>query len=690
MPSCMKNYHAGIGALFALLFFIAGVVTLSHYGINIDEPVHFLRGQAYFRLLTTGKKTYEGFESDRRSVWQIDPYGASYFLKEDIGHPPLNGILAAATNYLLYQKAGIMSDLESYHLFEVFISSLLVFLVFYITAEQYGIFAGFVAMLSLSLYPLFLGESHFNIKDPVEAAFFAFTIYFFYKGIRYVQARHIFISGIFCGFALGTKFNIVFVPFIVVPWLFIIVVQALYRRKWKIKKSIQSIPARFIISLACYPIIVIGILYISWPYLWPDPIRHLTQTVGYYSSIGSGAQGWSMYPAEFIGASTPEPIMVLSFIGVIAVLINLRKDRYHFGLLVLLWMFIPIVRVMRPGASIYSGVRQIMEYVPAMAILAGIGANTAAIWLYRLMAHTKFVQLYNHKSVKPLPIAIQVLIVLSFIPLALKLISIHPNENVYMNSFVGGLKGAMEKDLHGAGQSMGNVYLQGIWWLNEHAEEGARVALVFGGHGIIPDQYVSENIKFGPYSSGILRQGEYVMERISQDHPTYLFEFQFYDRFLKPVHVVEVDGVPILKIWKNSPEYLKPGFDKERVADGASVTVERDDERNQKYINIEVEKPLLITHVIVNYTSDETCSMEGNGFIYLSVNNKELQLPLNEDLFIYQTAYKYVSPEEAKDKWHYFFPAVPMKKLRVFLENQDSCLYNVQSVEIWRVEGKST
>ncbi|HLB60951.1 MAG TPA: hypothetical protein VJL83_05090 [Patescibacteria group bacterium] len=132
----MKNYKAIAGALMALLFFIAGVLTLSHYRINIDEPVHFLRGQGYFRLLTTGKKTY----------------------------------------YILYQKAGIVSDLESYHLFEVFISSLLVFLVFYITAERYGMFAGFVAALSLSLYPLFLGESRFNIKDPAVLRFIRHSI----------------------------------------------------------------------------------------------------------------------------------------------------------------------------------------------------------------------------------------------------------------------------------------------------------------------------------------------------------------------------------------------------------------------------------------------------------------------------------------------------------------------------------
>jgi len=52
----MKNYF--LGFLFAVVFFLIGIITISQYGLNIDEPAHFIRGQAYLNLLLTGKSEY--------------------------------------------------------------------------------------------------------------------------------------------------------------------------------------------------------------------------------------------------------------------------------------------------------------------------------------------------------------------------------------------------------------------------------------------------------------------------------------------------------------------------------------------------------------------------------------------------------------------------------------------------------
>lgn len=670
LPVRMTRTSSIIGILFGLAFFLIGFFTITHYSINIDEPIHFVRGQAYFRYLTTGNRTYEGLQTPRKSVWQIDSYGIDRFMQEDVGHPPLNGILAAATNYILYQQLGIVGDLESYHLFEVFISSILVYVVFHIAAKHYGIFAGSVAALSLFLYPLFLGESRFNIKDPIEAAFFACTIYFFYEGIVRKKASNIIISAVWCGLALGTKFNIVFVPFIIIPWLLYVTTT----------HGLKIFSRTIMSSLILYPIIVFGILYTFWPYLWADPIRHLMQSVNYYETIGSSPQDWNIYPVEFIIASTPEIILVLTAVGVMYALFRFRTEKYALALLLLLWFLVPIIRVVRPGASIYSGVRQIMEYIPAMALLSGIGAH---VIVERLRAIRGF---HVHKRLSYIP---HVIIAALFIPLAIKLIQIHPNENVYMNSLVGGLKGAMARDLHGAGQTMGNVYLQGIWWLNEHAEEGARAALAFGGHGVIPDQYVRNDIKFGPYSSGIKREGEYMMERISQDHPVYRFEFQILDRFLVPVHVVSVDDVPLLKIWKNSPDYLKPGFEKEVLATDAAVRILTDDEQSSGTFIITVPEPVYATHVKVTYDPQDSCVQQATGQIFLTPREgNEVLLPLEEDLFIFQDKYGYVKEAEKKNAWHYYFSALPLKQLRVVVDNPDSCLQYPDKVDIWYVEGR--
>src|SRR3989344_7575822 len=44
-------------AIFAI-YFTLGFVTLTHYGINWDEPAHFYRGQTFLNFLLTGKKDF--------------------------------------------------------------------------------------------------------------------------------------------------------------------------------------------------------------------------------------------------------------------------------------------------------------------------------------------------------------------------------------------------------------------------------------------------------------------------------------------------------------------------------------------------------------------------------------------------------------------------------------------------------
>ena len=52
----VKRYFAGI--IFAVLFFIVGVLTLSDYGMHEDNPFHFLRGQYYLNRILGSDGTF--------------------------------------------------------------------------------------------------------------------------------------------------------------------------------------------------------------------------------------------------------------------------------------------------------------------------------------------------------------------------------------------------------------------------------------------------------------------------------------------------------------------------------------------------------------------------------------------------------------------------------------------------------
>lgn len=643
------------------------MVTLSHYGNNIDESIHFERGNAYLDFFLTGRTKYTSadFNSSRVSEWKYKGYDTAYFLKNDGGHPPLNDILAAVTNRIFHEKLGIMGDLESYHMFELFVSCMLVFLVFAAIRRRYGLFAGVIAALSMSLYPLFYGEAHFNIKDPIEASFFTFTLYFFYLGINEVKGRYFFISSLFCALAFGTKFNIVFLPFIITFYLLIRFGFSFVFKRGGID-TLKKIPKSVYVSLFFYPIIVFGVHFLSRPYLWQDPINRFLYVVQYYKDIGTGIDyqsrflwhGWNTYPAIFVGMSTPIVILIYFFIGIAVSLFIARKERDKFSLLLLLWFGITLLRVTIPGTSIYGGVRQIMEYIPAMAAIAGLGA------LYFRNLISKFI---NIKIAS-------LLILASFIPLIISLVRLHPNENLFMNSLVGGLKGATEKKISGVGETMGNAYLQGIWWLNEYAEQDARFGFPVGLGSNFPPQFVRKDIKFGGYFSGMKRGGEYMLEMFSVDFPFSKYNYDYLNIFLNPVYVKTVEGVPVLKIWKNDKEHTKKGFLEEISEQNVGFTMSKEENR----ISISLKKPVFVTRIEIDH-GNNNCTEKGSGNVSYS-SNDEGEFLSPDDL--YGSQGKYASLLQTKTHFVYFFPAVKLKKIFISSDDNNLCLLQVIGVKV--------
>lgn len=582
-----------VAALIAGAFFIIGVWTIPEYGINWDEPVHYLRGQALLRYLLTGKKDYIGlpklrihydkFDTAvllddivyddntkfRRSIYQFDRNGDQFtfrYWERQIGsHPPLNGLLASLSNYIFYQKFGWMGDIESYHLFIVAASALLVLSIVYAAATWFGIFGGVIAGVSLALYPIFWAESHINIKDSVETAFYSITVISFVNVVRTKQWRWVLLTIIAVSLALGTKFNILFAPITLGLWFLWYVSNTKH-----VQKIFRSMPLWVsIIGAITIPLIV---LYAIWPSLWLDPIKGFMEVIGFYQDIGYGTVyqplryltllGINLYPLRVIIYSTPLVTLLLFGFGVFASLRNGRMQKDGLLLLILIWFLVPIIRVSLPGASIYAGVRQIMEYIPPMAILAGIGANHMVTLLHSyivtLMKRLRNKQL-NSVTMKQLAIALKIMILLMFLPITFKMWKMHPNESAYFNPLIGGLKGAYLKNFPDWGVTLGTAYWQGVQWLNDHGEREAKLTLVRGLMANVPRIQLRRDINYShTYFSGESKDGEYIMEvndyywerDVAQEKKKYLAT-------LLPVYQVIVDGVPILNIWKNDAFHSK-------------------------------------------------------------------------------------------------------------------------------------
>lgn len=649
-----------------VVFFLVAFFTIGDYGINWDEPVHFMRGQAYLNFFLTGKTNYPEDLGSRQSQFQNRSYSTEYLLENDSGHPPLNGILAAASNLVFYQKLALLGDVESYHLFNILAGTLLVLVVALFAYETFGFFASLVASLSLATYPLFFSETHFNIKDPAEAAFFGLTIFAFYKTINSLSWRWLIVAGIGFGLGLGTKFNMLFLPLVIGLYL---VFKFFVTNKRKI-----GINKKFLLAFLLAPVISLIIFVGSWPYLWPDPIGNFLKILDYYKVIGTGFNyqtarfylplGFNSYPILWIIYTTPPYVLFLGLIGVIAAFFKVKRSG-GVVFLWLLWLLVPILRVSVPGSSIYGGVRQIMEYVPALALMSGLGAVFLRdLVLKKIPAMDKTL--------------LSIIFMIGFFQIALVLIKIHPNENIYFNQIIGGLSGAKQKNIPSWGNSYGNAYLQGIKWLNANAERNARLSLVQGtGQNIVRSQ-LREDLNFNnTHWSGINRDGEYLMELTYQGiELAYPYVWEYLNKFLDPVFEVKIDGVAILKLWKNDFEHTKTEYQKKEVVYSGELKILS----SKNTLDIKLDTPEIVTRLVLGYKLDESCK-KPKGVI--EVENQNGVFKQEPEPFPVEQ----VTEKLRQDNTIYFyFPGRLTKSLRLVDESENSCLFNNPQATIFTLE----
>ncbi|MBU2028961.1 hypothetical protein KJ761_03690 [Patescibacteria group bacterium] len=384
---------------------------------------------------------------------------------------------------------------------------------------------------------------------------------------------------------------------IIIPWMVLVFRQ----RNLEIKKYIRSFSKKYLLILLVGPIFVILALTVSWPYLWENWPKGFLGVLNYYKQIGTNFSyqpssfyflGFNTFPIQWVLFTTPPLVLILSLLGIVSAWIH--KNKFNkVSILWLLWLIIPIVRVSVPGTTIYGGVRQIMEFIPALAILAGLGAWQIGKWL------------------KAAPV--KLLLILAFVWPIFILVKLHPNENVYFNSFIGGLSGAKERNFPSWGNSYGNAYFSGIKWLNKNAEQNAKVSLIQGIAPNAPQILFRSDIGiYNYYLSGIRREGEYLMELTFDDTgKAFYYAWNYVDKFLDPVYEEKVEGVTILKIWKNDFEHTKPEFRLNEKLLEKAVSVQKD---NNALI-IDLGNEYILSRATLNFIQRSDCEEIGTSFV---------------------------------------------------------------------------
>lgn len=638
-------------------------MTLKDYGVGVDEPLHFHRGQAYLHYYLTGERQFTNINS----YYENNSLSADYWLNNDGGHPILNDMLASLSNHIFFQQLGILGDIESYQLFNILSAAISVFIVTLFSFKTYGFFASLIAGLSLASFPLFFAEGHFNVKDPAQTAFFSLTIFTFWMSLKRGDWRFLLLSICSFGIALSMKWNILFLPVIIVPYLILRYLSVIKKGPRSFFTAIGKIPKYYLILLFFSPLIIFSIFFASWPFLWQDPIGNIWEVIKWHEMLGTGYTHdgifvlghFNIYAIYWIYATTPPWMLFLTIIGIFFTLKNGGKDEKT-ALLWLFWLTVPIIRVSLPDTVIYGGIRQIMEFIPAMALFSGLGALALQQW---------FVSKLKSNSISRS--IIYTLLLLGFLPHLFVMVKLHPNQNVYVNSLVGGLNRVRDLNIPYWGNSFGNGYWQMMQWLNKNAEPNSKVALVQGTGLNIPKIKLRFDIAYSnAYWSGINRKGEYLMELTHQDSvKLYPYAWEYIEKFLEPVYEVKVDGVAIAKIWKNDLEHTKAPWRKENIMYtkpfltttlGSSLTVQLN------------EKILLTIFTIP--ANSKNCKMSGRFLTSLDGTIWQEEL----DHF---PAYSQLG-ERTNDLIKFYFPGREVKYIKFESDSPESCVLQNPKIEL--------
>ena len=189
--------------------------------------------------------------------------------------------------------------------------------------------------------------------------------------------------------------------------------------------------------IAIYALIAILAMYLTWPYLWPNPIGHFFETVQVMAKHpwpGNVLFNGKTYPANdlpanyvptFLAIQLTEPVWLLFFVGLTAAVFGLVKKQVENRELLALtcvWFILPLLTFVILRPTLYDNFRQCFFIVPPIFFMAGLA----------------FDQIRK-------PVSQGLLIALILLPGLVASIRLHPYEYVYYNQLVGSAKGAVDR-----------------------------------------------------------------------------------------------------------------------------------------------------------------------------------------------------------------------------------------------------
>ncbi len=418
--------------------------TGDHYGVGWDNPIHFKAARLRLDYVL-------GRSSDLLRFGNLRHYG------------PLTDLLSHGSYRLFYRKLGWLGEISARHLHLYLFGGLTVGLTAWIGGRVRNVYTGLLAGLLLGLYPVYVGFTHLAMKGIPLGFFALLAAYLGYRWTETGRWNRFYGACATVGLGLACKLSIVGVV------LALIVYRVL---RW----SERPLPVtlRTVVRLLAGVATAWGAAVLVWPYLWFNPLRVLEPFLYF-----AGRYDWEFkllymgtrydlavesvpwhYPYVTLLVKSP----IVHLIGLAATLLyyvptpsGQREDALPVAWLHVM-LAVPLLITLGSGSFYYDADRQYLFLYPFLALAAALGWE----WIVRRWRSVGLVALAGGLAY-----------------LGVRLVGLHPHEEVFYNDVVGretGAVGRFELDYYG------NAYRRGCRWLNRHAETGDAVHVPLMGN----------------------------------------------------------------------------------------------------------------------------------------------------------------------------------------------------------------
>jgi hypothetical protein len=412
---------------------IVGLFTFRSYGLSWDEPLFYNYADA-LRYAYSPKEWFSGnFDLN-------NAYGSSG--TDHANRGPAYIIIARP--FVSLVEAFGADNASAWHLINFLTFQFGVYLLYRFSKRTMSESAALAAAALFAWQPLLWGHAFINPKDPPFLVFFLGAVCFGFEmvdGIDSTESASQRVSVPTIKALLASLFLGVVTSIRVLGPLagLLVGIYALGR----IKKITLPVLIKTFVIYAAFAILI---AFITWPYLWINPIQRFLEAFGFMSDNPTQLPvlfNGQIYPADglprrylpvLLTLTLTEPVLPLFFTGLFFSFLYKKTTTSHAPrptdywslVTVFLWFLIPFLYVILRKPPMYDGYRHFLFMLPPIFIFAGF-------------AFEKIFELIKNRRVT---IALSIILLA---PAIYSAIQLHPYQYAYYNSFTGGTSGAFRR-----------------------------------------------------------------------------------------------------------------------------------------------------------------------------------------------------------------------------------------------------